>query len=320
MTVAVAGWEEVVQELRLDFSWFEQERGSRADLRIEIEQREPVFDGLPDLPASFVTPRNAVYQNGRHTVVDYSGRALAVFDREADVLRVQGTQRHLVHEIVYLFALSRIGEHLDAVGLTRIHALGLTGGQGGVIVLLASGGGKSTLALRGLREPGVSLLSDDTPLLDTEGNVHPFPLRVGVGAQAARELPAEQVRLIERLEYPDKYVVALDAFADDIATEPAPVGHIVIAERRLGNEASLTPVSRRACAGPLIRDGVVGLGIAQMIEWTLVHGARDVTGKLGTAASRAKCCGAALRGAHAWRLGLGRDHERNWDALAPLLA
>jgi hypothetical protein len=37
---------------------------------------------------------------------------------------------------------------------------------------------------------------------------------------------------------------------------------------------------------------------------------------LGT---RALCCASGLARARTWRLTLGRDHERNWQALAPLL-
>jgi hypothetical protein len=39
----------------------------------------------------------------------------------------------------------------------------------------------------------------------------------------------------------------------------------------------------------------------------------------GIAATRTRACAAALRRAKVWRLTIGREHERNWDALAPLL-
>ena len=47
--------------------------------------------------------------------------------------------------------------------------------------MLPSGGGKSTLALRALRDEG-TLLSEDSPLLDRRGRLHPFPLRIGINA------------------------------------------------------------------------------------------------------------------------------------------
>jgi hypothetical protein len=65
---------------------------------------------------------------------------------------------------------------------------------------------------------------------------------------------------------------------------------------------------------------VVGVGIYQGMEFVLQRGFRDVGGKLGTVATRAACAAAALRHAQVWRYWIGRDHERNWAALRPLLA
>jgi hypothetical protein len=321
LTIGIGGWPEVVDDLRLDFAWFERRSpaAGAAQLRIAIERRPPDFAGLPDVPTILVTPRNAVYQDGERTVVDYTGRALAILDRRSRTLVVQSEERHLVHEVVYLFTLSQTGEHLDAQGLTRLHALGLVGHEGAVAVLLPSGGGKSTLALRALREPGVRLLSDDSPLLDRRGRAHPFPLRIGIGREAARALPPDQVRRIERLEYPVKYVVSIDAFRAQIEREPQPLAHIVVARRRLGTNATLRTQSRGAVVGPLFREGVVGLGLAQMIEWVLQRGPRDALGKVGIAARRAACCASATSRAQTWQLDIGRDDDRNWKALAPLL-
>ena len=55
------------------------------------------------------------------------------------------------------------------------------------------------------------------------------------------------------------------------------------------------------------------------MEFVLENGMRDVAAKAGVAAMRARCCAAALRRARVWRLVLGRDHQANWEALAPLL-
>jgi hypothetical protein len=313
-------WPELVEDVRLDFAWFERPTALEGPtLRIEVTRGAPELDRFGDIPAAFVTTRNVVYQDGDRTIVDYFGRALAVFDRRRNHLLVQGEERHLVHEAVYLFVLSRIGDHLDRRSLMRLHGLGLSGPNGAVVVMLPSGGGKSTLALRALKEPGVKLLSEDTPVLDRRGTVHPFPLRVGVNPTDATSLPAGEVRQIERLEFHPKLVLSIDAFAEQIETGPQPLRHLVVGERSLGREGILESVPRRALVGPLLREGVVGIGVAQMIEYVLQRGASDFFKQGGVAARRAWCCGAALARARAWRLRLGRDHERNWAALAQLL-
>ena len=312
-------WPDVVDSVAKDFAWFSTEAAGSGAERVVVERRAPDFDALGALDAAFVTPRNVVYTDGHRQVVDYFGKALCVVDRRAGTATVQGEDAHLVHEAAYLYLLSRVGEHLDRRGLTRLHALALSGAHGGVAVMLPSGGGKSTLAVRALRDDRVTILSEDTPLLDRHGVLHPFPLRIGVNATDAETLPAAGVRRIERMEFHPKLVLDLDAFADRIETEPRPLRHIVVGRRSLGMSASLEPLARRAAAAAMFREAVVGVGVYQGMEFVLQRGMRDVAGKAGIAASRAACCAAGLRGARVWRLTLGRDHDANWQALSALL-
>ena len=321
LAASVSGWAEVVEAVRLDFAWFERpaEHRPRRGLEIVVERRPPAFDGFGDVPASFVTPRNVVFQQDGNTIVDYFGRALSVFDREAGHLLVQGEDEHLVHEAVYQFLVSRAGEHLDAKGMPRLHGLGLVGAQGAVALLLPSGGGKSTLALRALNEDGVKLLSEDSPLLDRRGWLHPFPLRIGVNETDAALVAHEHVRRIERMEFQPKLVLDVSAFAERIEAAPQPLRHLVVGRRSLGRTARLEPVPRRDAIGVLFREAVVGVGIYQGMEFVLQRGMRDVVTKLDAFFTRSVCCAAALRKAHVWRLVLGRDFEQNWLALRPLL-
>jgi hypothetical protein len=233
---------------------------------------------------------------------------------------VCGEDDQLVHEAAYLFLLSRIGEHLDRSQLARVHGLGLLGGQGAVVVMLPSGGGKSTLAVRALRDDRVKLISEDSPLLDRHGCLHPFPLRIGVNEADAATLPPGRVRRLERMEFHPKLLLDTSAFADRIETQPQRLAHIVVGRRSLGRDARLEPLPRRAAVGSLLREAVVGVGLYQGMEFVLQRGMRDVLGKVDVAFGRTRCCAAGLRGAQAWRLTLGRDHDRNWDALSQLLS
>jgi hypothetical protein len=321
LKIAVGGeWDEVVEAIRLDFAWFEQNDAQNVAVAVEIERRPPDFAVFGELVAAFVTPRNVVYQDNGRTVVDYFGRAVSVYDRTSGRLVVQGEDEHLVHEAAYHFLISSVGEHLERQGLSRLHALGLVGAQGGVAVLLPSGGGKSTLALRAIKSNGIKLLSEDTPLLDRHGRLHPFPLRIGVNATEAAELPAGKVRRLERMEFHPKFVLELDAFADRIQTTPVPLRHLVIGRRTLGRGARLERLPRRAAVGTLLRELVFGVGVYQGMEFVLQHGMRDIFGRLRPAVTRSRCCLGALASTDVWRLTVGRDHERNWEALQPLLA
>ncbi|HEX8083044.1 MAG TPA: hypothetical protein VF529_02075 [Solirubrobacteraceae bacterium] len=323
LTVALeGGFEAALDEVFRDFAWFASASDAGApDVVVRLERGAPDWDAFGPLEAAFVTPRNVVYEDGARTVIDWFGRASGVLSRADGTLVVRGEDVHLVHEAAYLFLLSRIGEHLDALGLPRLHALALSGrGGGAVAVMLPSGGGKSTLAVRALRADGVRLLAEDTPLLDSAGCLHPFPLRIGVNPADAESLPPGHVRRVERMEFHPKLLVDLDGFRDRVEPAPQPLRHLVVGARSLAREPRLERVPRRAAAGALFRECVVGLGVYQGMEFVLQRGMRDVAGKAGTAAMRARCCAAALRRAQVWRLVLGRDHDANWRALEPLLA
>jgi hypothetical protein len=327
LRVGVEGdWPAVVESVARDFAWFAGRRsgsvaaGVAADLVVRIVRRKPQPERFGHLAQAFVTSRNTVFQSGTETVVDYFGRALAVYDRAREVFVVEGEDEHLVHEAAYLFLLSRIGRHLDQSRLMRLHALGLSVPQGAVLVLLPSGGGKTRLALRALRDPDVKLISEDTPVLDPQGIVYPFPLRIGVNETDADLLPSNgEVHRIVRLEYGPKLLLSTASFADRIEREPRPLRHLVLGRRWLNGGGSLTPLPRRALIAPLVRDGVVGVGVAQMIEYVLRQGARDFLGQSGVAVGRALICARALARTQAWQLELSRDQQQNWDALAPLL-
>jgi hypothetical protein len=322
LRISVDGdWPQVADELVRDYAWFRTSGPTEemSDVRVTVRNGPPDFDGLGDLHSTFVTPRNVVYQQDDTTVVDYFGRAVSVLDRRHQRIEIQGEDPDLVHEAAYLFLLSRIGEHLDQRGLPRLHALGLSGKAGAVAVMLPSGGGKSTLALQALRDDGCRLLSEDSPLIDRAGVVHPFPLRIGVNATDEELLPDWPVRKLERMEFHPKLALEVEAFADRIEPEPRPLRHLVIGRRTLGRSAQLEPLPRRSALGPLLRESVVGVGLYQGMEFVLQRGMTDMFRKTGTAAMRARCAAAALRGAKVWQLWIGRDHARNWEALRGLL-
>jgi hypothetical protein len=322
LRVAAGGdWDEVIDQLRLDFAWFEApEDAQPPDVELEILRGRPDYGAFGEVPATFVTPRNVVYQHEGHTIVDYRGQAVSVLDRASGRLTVQGDNPELVHEAAYHYVLSRVGEHLDSCGLPRLHALGLAGAQGAVAILLPSGGGKSTLALRALRTEGVRLLSEDSPLMDRKGRLHPFPLRIGFNATDEVEFRGVPLRKLERMEFHPKMALEVEAFSDRVEPEPQPLAHLLIGRRTLGTEARLEPLPRRAAAATLFREAVVGVGLYQGMEFVLQRGMRDVLSQAGPASTRAAACAALVSRARIWRFTVGRDHDRNWAALEPLLS
>ena len=322
LRVSISGdWPGVVRSLSLDFAWFARDSHGPAEVEVVLERREPDFNAFDGLRSTFVTPRNVVYRADDRTIIDYFGRALSVLESGGNRLLIQGEEEDIVYQAAYLFVLSRAGQHFDGRGLPRMHGLGLAGGDGAVVALLPSGGGKSALALHALRSRSAKLLSEDSPLVDRRGRVYPFPLRIGLHPHEAERDSVEGngLREIERLEFGPKVALEVSSFADRIGTDPMPLRHLVVGQRSLGTEAQLEQVPRRAAVGPLLREAVVGVGLYQGMEFVLQRGARDVLRNWRPALVRAICCAAALRRATVWRLELGRDRKRNWEALETLL-
>jgi hypothetical protein len=319
--LVVGNWPAVMDGLRRDFAWFERPGPGPvpAAVSLTIHRQPPDFARFDSVPAAFVTPRNIVFQEDDRTIVDYLGRALSVLDRSTGSMLIEGEDEHLVREAAYHFLLSRVGEHLEHRKLVRLHALGLATPRGGVALMLPSGGGKSTLALRALKDDGVKLLSEDTPLLDRRGRMHPFPLPIGINEAQAAQFDQRHVRRLERMEFHAKLALDIEAFSNKVARRPQALRHLVIGRRTLGSETRLEPLARRHAVGTMLREVVVGVGVYQGMEFVLQRGMRDVVGKLGIVGTRVLCSAAAIAEANVWRLTMARDHDQNWKALAPLL-
>jgi hypothetical protein len=310
----------LVDEVRRDFLYFRCP-GAECRLRVEMLLEPPPYGELPSVPAAFLTPRNVCFRQGQTMYVDYFGRALAVFERVAGRCVVYSTDYDLIHEVVYLFILSTVGQALDRAGLHRVHALGVSYRDRATLLLLPSGGGKSTMALELLREPGFQLLGEDTPLVDRRGRILPFPLRLGVCAGSTTGVPEQYLRTTRRMEFDPKTLIDISYFQDRLAASGRPVepGLILVGQRNLGQETDIVPLSRAGALKALVKYMVVGLGVYQGLEFLLERGIGDLAGKGGTVASRLYNATRLVSRAPAYRFVLGRNIRQNTERLLEFL-
>jgi hypothetical protein len=304
---------EIISEVTRDFAWFissSDKPVEPARLTLKLELAEPDWAGLPSVPASVITPRNITFRDNGRTYVDYFGRGLAILDEGHSSCAMYSTDFDMLREMAYLFLLSTVGQHLDGKRMHRIHAMGVNHEGKGILLLLPSGGGKSTMTLELLKQPDFTLLSEDTPLIDPSGTMHPFPLRLGVRGTSSNEIPAEFQRTYNRMEFDPKTFVDLDFFRHKLS-ESVPVSMILVGERNLGNASGVVPLSHSQAMKAVMKYLVVGLGVYQGLEFLLERGIMDLTGKFGTVSSRMRNGMTLLRRAPAYKLVLGRDTARN---------
>jgi hypothetical protein len=318
LNIQVSGAPQVVEDLKRDFSFFRREVG-QPDLSLIIVPESYPRASLPRLKATLQSPRNIVYRADGVMYLDYFGRALSVYRTTQRRWEIFCQDRDLAHEVAFLTILSRVGQHLDSAGLYRVHALGVAAGNRAVLVLLPMAGGKTTLALRLLKSEGVKLLSEDSPLLGPDGQVHPFPLRIGVrpGGEPP-EIPSHLWRTVQRMEFGPKTLIDISYFQDHLAS-PCQVGAILLGERWLTGPSSIKPGKRREAFREFIKNCVVGLGLYQGVEFILERSSLELLGQASLAFSRLRRSLEVIGRAQVYRFALGQEAEESATVLQAFL-
>jgi len=300
--------QDILDNTRRDFSYFLKDVQSAADIKISVYLEEPPFEKVPALKASLHNPDSTAYDDGRIRYVDHQARALTIYDYNNEEGRVYAQDRGLLHELTYLLILSRVGELLDKKGIHRIHCLGVSIGEKGVLCLLPQGAGKTTLALELLKNEGVKLLSDDTVLMNRKGELLAFPLRIGVSADFSLDIPSQYLRSFQRRKYGKKTLIDIDYFRDKIAPSAKPF-IILIGQRVFSDEAEIIKISKLKAIGPLFRDAVIGLRFDF----------KDIFSKISIGFSRLLAGLKLLLHSKTYRFLIGRDQGKNVEVLCRFL-
>nr|MBP7089095.1 hypothetical protein [Candidatus Omnitrophota bacterium] len=266
------------------------------------------------------TPRNICYHWNNLDYIDYYGKGLTIIDKKKNEYTVFGKDLYLCHEIVYLTILSLVGSHLDSRGLHRVHGFGLDLNGKGILVLLPRGGGKTTLLLDILKETNIKLISEDSPLVDRNGRIFPFPIRIGVSAsEKPKDIPNQYVYYIERMEFGPKYLIDVTAFKDKIAKESSLPWLILIGIRALGPGSKIMPVSKIKVFREFIKNSVIGLGLYQGMEFILQKSIFELLGKLGLIFSRLKNAFKIILASKTYLFIIGSDKKQNTATLLSFL-
>ncbi|MFH1850431.1 MAG: hypothetical protein ABH879_09725 [archaeon] len=260
----------IIDSMEFHFRYFVADEAADHEITIRIFHEKIDYSVLPYAEASSHAPHSFSYDLRQYRIVDYFGRALAIYNYDTDTGAIFFADSEFEDETTYLLVMSRVGEFLDRKKIHRIHALGVSCKGSGVVCVLPQGGGKTTLALDLLKERDIQLLSEDTPLINKKLKLLPFPIRMGIRMEDVKRsgIGTGHLKEFRRAYHPDKYVLDLTASREKIS-RPCSARVLIVGKRVLGDKSIIVPVNKARLFMPLLKTVVFGLGLPQVVEYFL---------------------------------------------------
>jgi len=302
--------------LKKEFLQFISPLSTRPRFLLTLHPTAAPSAALPNLVASRISQNSLSYDEGPRRWNDYFGKALSCYDYEMQEGVVYSADEDLLHEIAYLMILSLTGKELDERGRHKIHACGFRYKGIDALVMLPSKGGKTTLFLELSQLPGVSLISDDTPLIDSQGLVHPFALRLGVEKIPAHLTPQkESFALFRRQSFGDKWLIGLDRLGAPLAQGAGARPRLFIGLRHNSQAASFVRATTLQTTRALLEHMIVGVGLPMVIEYFVRHSLRDWCNLTKIAVKRASAALKLMGKGQTHLFLMGTDPKHNAHAL-----
>ncbi len=309
----------VIEKLREEFHFFVSAEPGPLGGEIDLIPETP--PELPPLVAIKLLEHAVIYRQGDIKYVDYFGEALLVHDETQSKASISTPNLERLYELAFLTVHSFLGQELERRGFVRLHALAVSRTGRNAVVMLPSKGGKSTLLTHLLDDPEIRIISDDMPLCDRRGRIHPFPSKISLAAAPTTgPLAALSWREFQRHHYPTKFTAGLSQLKEILDPRPKDNETFLIAGFRISvGPGRLTPVPRWKMLGPMLEHMVVGLGLPQIIELFLAFRPTDLGKLIYHALLRTWCAAALLSRSRCFHLYMGPDRAANAKLIRELL-
>jgi hypothetical protein len=278
----ISEWSELVDVLTKDFWSYiihDKNLSTVFDLSLKIVKTDEAIPIPEGLVASMQTQNAITYDFGDVRFCNYYSKAFSEINFKTNQAIIQGVDFDKIHEIAYLLILSRIGKKLDLNGFHKLHAFAVSFKDLAFVCMMPSKGGKSTLLVELLKDPRIKMISDDIPMIDSFGRVHPFALKIGLD-QIPPELEVVDKEInvysIKREAYGEKKLVCTRGIQSRIE-QGAVFKKIILAEgvRFNSDHSVLAPASWRFIFKGLFKHGIIGVGSPIVVEYFWESGIRD---------------------------------------------
>lgn len=312
--ITLSGYSNIVDRLISDFKYFSSVQALPTDnnLTINIKYINPPYEKIPEITASMYKTDCICYDYNNIRYVDYNGKCLVIFDKDKRIADIFSLNYDLLYEVSYLLLHSQVGELLDLKGFHRVHACSFSYNNESFLCILPQGAGKSTLLMHLLKNLDIKLISDDTPIIDTKGNIYPFPIRVGVCNDFdTSNIPNEFITVFNRRKFGQKKLISFDFFKNRIEETQLPI-NIIVGLRTYCDNPKIILKSKCFVFKELFKSCIVGYGLPQVIEYFLVGGFTDISRKFIIVLSRFySCIRLLLKTKNTYAFYLSKNKETN---------
>lgn len=260
---------DLLARIKKDFSHFESSKKFTYEFHFIAHLGGIPWRKLPELKSSKQSINSITYDQKNIRFNDYYKEALSIYDYDKEYCEVYSHDLNRLHEILYLVILSRTGKKMDELGLHKIHACSLKYKQKTLVLMLPMKGGKSTLFFNLIKNPEIEILSDDTPIVDQEGHIRAYPLRVGIedDSKFKNLYDESQAYSIERKQYGLKKLIPMEAFKNKIAQGFSGEVILINGIRCSNKECELVRCSSLKMFSFLKTHMIVGVGLPMIIEY-----------------------------------------------------
>ena len=308
-------WEKILFYIGKDFSQFkiQDNQNLQFDLKITIFNKNPSEIKIPEQSPKLKTRNSLTYEENQIRYNDYHGRLLSIFNYKSESGIIYSLDEDKTHEITYLLILSRVGKKLDLKGLCKLHAFAIEFKNKAIVCMMPMGAGKSTLLIELLKNKEVRMISDDIPLVNHEGSIVPFPIKIGTNEEGLQSLNLEgntqDVFSLNREFYGKKIFVSVDAIKERVATLDKTYQNIILinGKRKESLKTTIEKANLISTFLGLFYHGIIGIGLPLIFEYFWEFGIFDFARKAKIFFIRLRNFTCLMLKASNYKMDLGKD-------------
>ena len=309
----------LIEKLKEEFHFFQEEKISDAGTVIDLFVKSP--PELPQMVAVKILEHVTIYQNDESQYLDYSGKALTIRNLREKNITIFSEDIPRLYELSFLCIHSILGQKLDQSGFCRLHAMAVSINKNNAVVMLPSRGGKSTILKELILNHEVKIISDDMPLCDLRGRIHPFPTKIALD-KIPESGPLAKLNWNEfnRYNYPPKWTLSLSQIKEKICDNSENNINFLIQGCRISNGKSyLLEVSKWKMIKPMMEHMIIGFGLPQILEMFLSFKVTDLFKLPYHGLIRSICAFNLVRKSRCYYFYLGPDKSYNARLILDLL-